>query len=212
MSSDNKPITASNLSGRIADRLRDDVLSGRLGSGERISEKTLVERFGVSRTPIREALVQLSQEGILDSRPNYGVTVAPLATDEIRELVLPIRQTLEAYALRLVFDQLTAEDFRVWEDILKAMRESCKKKDLADTAEQDIAFHRSIIRRSGQPDVMAIWSVIVVRLRSHFWDANRRTDDLMDVYREHREIVDTFRDGDVEAAVKALTDSMTMGP
>jgi DNA-binding GntR family transcriptional regulator len=73
----------------------------------------------------------------------------------------------------------------------------------------DIVFHRSLIHRTGQADLMAIWSSIVARLRSHFWQSHRKYPDIMDVYREHRDIVNTFRKGDLEQSVKVLTESMS---
>ena len=61
---------------QIAERIRNDVLCGRLSEGERLNEIKLGEQFGVSRTPIREALQQLMHEGLLEGRPNIGVKVA----------------------------------------------------------------------------------------------------------------------------------------
>ena len=137
------------------------------------------------------------------------MSVAPLVDDEIRNLILPLRRTLESYALRAIFPSLGKGDFLLWNDILRQMKKACQQRNYVGTAEQDIAFHRSIIHRTGQGDVMAIWSAIVARLRSHFWISHRKYDDLMDVYQEHREIVNTFRRGNVEQAVKVLTESMT---
>jgi DNA-binding GntR family transcriptional regulator len=59
---------------QITDRLREDIFSGRLAEGERLQEAKLAERFGVSRGPIREALAQLTQEGLLEAKPNRGVS------------------------------------------------------------------------------------------------------------------------------------------
>ena len=58
---------------QITDRLRDDILSGRLAEGERLQEAKLAERFGVSRGPIREVLAQLTHEGLVEAKPNCGV-------------------------------------------------------------------------------------------------------------------------------------------
>jgi DNA-binding GntR family transcriptional regulator len=193
---------------QIVTQLRDDILSGRLESGERLSETKLAERFGVSRGPIREALVQLTNEGMLIGRPNCGVSVAPTAPDSIRELIIPIRRTVETYALRLFFDDITPDDFRIWDEILKRLQEACKQRDYHATAEADIAFHRSLLTRAGQPDLLAIWQTIVARIRSHFRQSHLETSDLMTIYREHKAIVDTFRSGDKEAAVKILEDSI----
>ena len=193
---------------QIVDRLRDDVLSGRLPIGERLSEAKLVERFGVSRTPIREALAQLSHEGLLESKPNHGVRVAPDAPDAIRELIVPTRRTLESFALRSIYDDLNEKDFAEWEEILEKLKLACEQRDFDSTAEWDIAFHRSIIRRAGEPDLEVIWSAILARVRTHFWQAHRNYENIMDVYYEHRDLVEIFKKGDKEAAIAAHADAI----
>lgn len=194
---------------QIVDQLRDDLLCGRLREGERIAEQELVARFGVSRTPIREAIAQLSHEGLLEAQPNRGVWVAAPPPDEILELINPMRRQLETFALERIFDDLNDEDFALWDGILARLKIGCKKRDYGTTAECDIAFHRHIIRRTGQPDLEAIWTTIMARLRSHFWSAHRRYEDLMDVYREHRTLRNVFRQGGRQQAVDALGESIT---
>lgn len=196
---------------QIVERLRDDILCGRLREGVRLSEQDLVSRFGVSRTPIREALAQLSHEGLLESQPNRGVRVAEQPPDEILRLVVPIRLTLESFALRLIFDRLTDDDFLEWDATLARLEKACRECDYDAIAEHDIAFHRSIIRRAGQRDLEAIWSAILARVRSHFWTRRAGRERLLNLHREHREIVDASRRGDQEAAIEALERSVSPG-
>jgi DNA-binding GntR family transcriptional regulator len=189
---------------QIAQRLRNDILSGRLVEGERLSEMDLAERFGVSRGPVREALVQLLHEGMLVKQSNAGVKVAPAAPDSIRELLIPLRRTIETYALRVCFHELTAKDFRAWEEILQRLQFACQQRDYAGTAEQDVALHRSILVRARQPDLLAVWQTMVARIRRHFRESHANYADPMAIYEEHRALIDAFRTGDLEQAVQAL--------
>src|SRR6516165_9050297 len=88
---------------QVADHLRRDVLSGELPSGERLREVELAERFGVSRGPVRDALLQLAQEGWLTLEPHCGAKVAGPAPEFLLPLIRAQRRMVEAFALRLFF-------------------------------------------------------------------------------------------------------------
>ncbi len=197
-----------NLREQIADRLRTDVIVGRFAEGERLSEASLMERFGVSRTPIREALLQLAQEGHLEAKPNCGVRVAERDLDSIRDLIYPIRGTVETYALRSYFDQLGEEDYREWEEILGRLRAACRMRDSAAMAEAGFAFHHSIVSRAEQKDVEAIWLAIVGRVR--FLHEHSQYKKPMDNHAAHAALLKTFRSGDKTAAVEALWTHITV--
>lgn len=199
------PLIAYSLRDQIVEHIRNDVLRGRFADGERLNEAELAERFGVSRTPIREALQQLTCEGLLDGRRNAGVKVARRPPDSIRELVVPIRRSVEIFALKSFFDSITEDDFKDWNAILEQMRIACLAGDYPSISEQDLAFHRAIVRRAGQTDLEAIWSSIVFRVRHHFWETHHRNyAEPIAIYEEHVAILDVFREGDIDAAVEAL--------
>ena len=139
---------------QIVERIREDIMSGRLAGGERLSELALGRRFGVSRGPVREALVQLAHEGLVDCKPNCGVHVSMPVPDSIRALIIPIRRTIETFALRLIFDDLNEDDFRRWEAILKRMAKACHEMDTVAAVEQDIAFHRLLLERADRKSVV----------------------------------------------------------
>jgi DNA-binding GntR family transcriptional regulator len=192
------------LAQQIADRLRDDIFAGRLVEEDRLIELNLADRFRVSRGPVREALTTLVHEGLLVWKPNVGATVAPSASDSIGDFVMPIRRTIETYALRLFFDEITEDDFRVWDEILSALQLACVRKDNGTAMEQDLAFHRSIVERARQPHLAAIWRVVVGPLRSYFRRIVQTYEDPLQNYLNHKIVVDAIRSGDKEAAVKAL--------
>lgn len=193
----------------VSRALRRDILTGRLEAGSRLTEAALSSRFGVGRGLVREAVQRLSTQGLLISRPNRGVVVAPEAPREIRNLITPIRRTVEVYALRLIFDDLSAADFAAWDAILDQMREACVRLDFAATAEADIAFHHRLLERAGQPDLLVIWETLVGRIRSHFRRTQKLQADAMEIYEEHRAILDSFRGRDLAAAVRLLKENIT---
>jgi DNA-binding GntR family transcriptional regulator len=199
-----KPIFFS-LREQIAERIRTDVLCGRIPAGERLNEVKLSEQFGVSRTPIREAIQQLMHEGLLEGRPNTGVKVADRPADVICDFIIIIRRMVETFALRLYFHELNETDFAHWRAILERMRLACEAEDFMAIAEHDIEFHGSIVRRAMQRDLESIWTSLVARVRSHFWETQRRNyASAMDIYEEHMRILEAFRSGKVETAVAVL--------
>ncbi len=201
--------TAGSSGSRVAHLLREEILTGRLPAGCRLTEAELSTRFGVGRSLVREAVQRLSLQGLLISRPNRGAVVAPEAPREIRNLIVPIRRTLEVYALQLVFDELAEADFAVWDAILLRMRDACERRDFQAVAETDIAFHRALLERAGQPDLIVIWETLVGRIRSHFRKTQPRNSNAMEIYEEHQAILDSFRGRDLVAAVRLLKDKIT---
>jgi len=189
---------------QIVNQLRNDIYAGRLVSGQRLCDMDLVESFNVSRTPIREALQQLTQEGLLEAKPNCGVRIASEAGDEIQELIITIRRMVEQFGLRSCFNELGEEDFLQWDEIVERMADACRRRDYPTIAELDLELHHAIIARSGVPDLEMIWKVIVARVRSHFREAQKRYPDPMYIHAEHVEIMEVFRSGDLEAAVEIL--------
>ncbi|QDU79515.1 putative HTH-type transcriptional regulator YdfH [Polystyrenella longa] len=199
-----EPQLVRGLGEQIVERLREDIYSGRIAEGERLREVDLAERFSVSRGPIRDALRQLSWEGIVHTDRNRGAQVAASAPNEIQELIIPLRRTIEGYAVRLFLDDLTDADFDRWDNILEEMRKACRARDFATASEQDIAFHRFLVERSNSPDLLATWSVIVSRVRGHFRESHLRYTDPMDIYREHTPLINAFKSGDSQLSIQLL--------
>ena len=192
------------LGQQIASKLRTEITAGQISEGESLREVELSKRFGTSRGPIRDALHELTKEGMLVAQPRGGVTVAPAAGDEIRKLVTPIRQTIETYALGLVFDRLTADDFAHWQAHVDQMWLACERREYARIAETDMSFHRFLLECSGDHCLIAIWSTIVAQLRRHFIESCRQYSDLSDYHSEHVELLNAFRSDDRARALRML--------
>ncbi len=186
---------------QIADRIRADVIAGRLAEGTNLREQALAEQYGVSRAPIRDALLQLTQEGLLVAKPNCGVRVGSPSGEEIQPLVVELRRKIEVFALRKVFSRLTDGDVERLEDTVQRLKIACENEDLAEVVQQDMALHRYILEATGNTDLLAIWLPIISRMFLHY----SRHRNMMESYREHAAIVDAIRKRDRKAAIEALT-------
>lgn len=185
---------------QIVEQLRRDVLSGKMVEGEALREEDLAKRFGVSRGPIRDALLQLSQEGLLVSRPNCGARVARQPSLLIQPLVISFRRQIEQLAIRQAFPLLTPQDFAELAAILAKFHDCCLRNDQAELIEHDMAFHRWFVERVGDPDLVAMWLTIVTRMRLRY----TRHTSLLESYAEHVAVYDALQRGDLETAARAL--------
>jgi DNA-binding GntR family transcriptional regulator len=186
---------------QVADRLRQDVLAGELPPGAHLRETELAGRFGVSRGPVRDALLQLAQEGWLVLAPHCGATVASPAPEPMLPLIRAQRRLVERFALRRVIKDITPDDLAGWEDILEKMRAACEKEDYPAIVLQDIALHLSFIERAGQPELLDLWLPLVARMRFAY---AKYYHNALEIYDEHRVIVDALRRRDLKATLKAL--------
>lgn len=185
---------------QVAARLRQEILSGELEAGQPLREQALSERFGVSRGPIREVFRLLTEQGLLIKEPNKGVRVAFQPTDNVRPLIIELRQKIEIFVLDQIFDQLTAENIAVLDTILEDIKIACQEDDHLALVEHDIRFHRKLIQFHPNPDLFILWQPIMLRMLIQY----TRLGDLMESYREHLRIVDAIRNKDKEAAKNAL--------
>ena len=197
--------TVRSVREQIVDELRRDIFCSRLEPGKRLSEQELSKRFGVSRGPIREVLSMLVYEGLLISKPNCGVTVAGPPPRQVRELITPIRRTVESYALKSYFDEISPRDFTDWEEIILKMEAASRNNDYKELIGLDILFHRSLVERAGQPELLTIWQSLVSQIRGHFAEKILQFRDQLDVVTEHhRRLIEVFRRGNCRAAINAL--------
>ncbi len=129
-------------------RLRDAILSGELQAGEVYSALQLSRRFGIGRTPLREAIRRLQGEALLEAERNRRIRVAPLDVADLKQLYA-LRITLEALAVRLSVPQLTDEDLRQTRAALDVFLEGCRRQDLDGVEEPHRAFHAGLESRAG---------------------------------------------------------------
>lgn len=185
---------------RIYDRLLVEIVDGTLAPGTRLVESKLAARLGVSRTPVREALFRLHQEGFVLTSRGRGFSVKPLDEREAREL-FPILAALEAFALSLSAPIL-AMDTAELRRANKALGRFRKRP--LDAIQADTAFHRLLLRRCPNTRLNAM--IDTVRRQLLRYEYAYMTDgNLMDLsMAQHDRIIDCLAKSDFDGAAAAL--------
>ncbi len=185
---------------QIADSLRSDIIAGKIQPGERVREEILADKFGVSRGPIRDVLLQLNKEGLLSSKPNCGVTVNEQLAPGLHSLMKSLRLKIEVDCLKLLKGKLVQEDFDFLYDIVDKLHMALKAEDFTSATEQDLAFHRYIVRKAGGEDLVNVWTSVAMRMRIDY----RRISKPKESYDEHKAIVEALEAGNMKHAGEAL--------
>ena len=133
--------------------LREAILRGDLQPGERLMEIQLANRLGVSRTPIREAIHMLEQEGLVVTIPRKGAEVAKMTLKDMED-VLEIREALDVLAAQLACGRITEEGLAELKDKKKDFELSLKSADVKQIAEADVRFHDVIYEATGNPKLV----------------------------------------------------------
>lgn len=194
---------------QVLHALRESIASGDLRPGDRLVEADVARQMAVSRAPVREALRQLEQEGLVVSYPYRGTEVLGVSTEEVEEMLVPIRLVLEHFAVRKALQFLREEDLDALEDLVKTMRDAAESGDLESLADADILFHELIIDRSSQPHCAQIWRTIAPRLRVYFLRGAPAHASASDVADEHEQMLIALRSRDTAAVTAVLTEHIS---
>lgn len=196
-----------NLIDIVYNKLRKEILHGKIAPGTRMVETQLAERFETSRTPIREALSMLKNEGLIANSPGGGVTVKESSARDVME-VMGIRKVLEAYALDLAFNKLTVVDIMQLELYLKQARHFVAENDIKAVYEVNTKLHRFIIEKSGDKRLKEVImglreSILRYRLATLHYPGNINTS-----IENHTKILEAIKSGDKKLAKKYLHDDI----
>lgn len=188
---------------QVAEILRDAITAGRLKPGDRLIETDLASELGTSRAPVREALRQLEEQGLVASYPYRGSEVLGVTEDEVQEMLVPIRVTLERFAYARALGRLTAADFNDLQALVEEMKVAAQEGSADRLADADIRFHELIILRSEQRHCLQIWRTIEPRVRAYFRRDAPAHDDPGAVPAQHQELLDVLRTGSEQAVLEA---------
>lgn len=182
------------LHGEILSRLRDFIVEGHLTDGARIPERQLCDMFGISRTPLREALKVLASEGLVDLLPNRGARVRELGARELAEL-FDVMGGLEALAGRLACEKITAAEFSEIEQLHHQMYGFYLNRDMPGYFRCNQLIHQKIVAAARNAALVSAYGSLAGRIRRVRYAANlaQKRDRWGEAMREHEAILDSLR-------------------
>ncbi len=187
--------------------LKEMILTGQLRASEHLSESRLGERLGVSRTPLREALMKLEEEGLVVGRRNFGYTVVEVDVAAVCDLLV-VREALDACAAELACVVATEDDFDRIRALVARMRalastRKAKPSDAAADLELGLEIHEVIAQAARNEPLIRLCGQVYQKLRMALW-LEVLWVDWQDVgLSEHEAIADAILARDPEAAGRA---------
>ena len=193
----------------IVEDLREAIVRQKIRPGERVTELEVAERFGISRTPIREAFRQLESEGFLTIVPRKGAVVSDIEEKDIRDFY-EIKGVLEGYAARQAVERMTENDIVCLEQFNTEIEECAKRQDVSGMTRAHNAFHELILESCGNRRIQQVVASLVRQfLRFRFYVAS--LVHVEDILREHADIVAAIRGGDGERAEACMKMNARLG-
>ena len=192
--------TSRTLRTEVLDMIRDAIMTGKLKPGEHLKEAVLAEQMSVSRSPVREALRQLEQEGLIVSIPNQGSFVKVFDEKDVEE-IFTLRAALEDLACEIVLKdgRLQLADFQRLEAYIEQQREAIEARDFDRLTKLDMDFHEFICKKSEFERLLTMWQslraqiqvLVYQRFQTLVW-----VPETVDT--DHSAILDALRRGDAE--------------
>lgn len=197
------PIKRASLHDQIVAVLREQIVSGVLEPNEKLNEQALCKQFGVSRTPLREALKVLSAEGLVRITQHYGASVTDLTLGDLEE-VFPIMAALEALSGRLACAHVTDAEINRIEKLHRQMVAHYKARNRERYFECNQAIHEAILKAARNPTLAGMMRGLAVRLRRARYRANISEARWAKAVEEHERILRTLKARDAEALSREL--------
>jgi len=196
-------ISMPDLVGVVEAQLRQAILSGRIGPGERIVEAELARQMAVSRAPVREAARRLESLGLLVSRPRHGFTVRDITLTQVNDLY-QVRRTLELMAAELACQAASDAELAALMDQVDAMVSRTPQMDQAERVVTDLAFHQQICALSGNAYLLRLFSNMNTEVRLFLALSEDSYGDPASLAETHRPIVSALLRRDAPAVRQAL--------
>lgn len=198
------PLEKSLMRDDVYQNLRDWIVQGILEPEEKLRDIDLATQLGVSRTPVREALRRLEDEGLVETKQNAWTRVSPV-TRELAERIYPIIGILEPLALEMAFGRLRTTDFSQMRDLNSQLEQALTVGDARAAAMLDSALHDVFTRASNNPELIAILGNLKtnhIRLEIKYWQAGKQA---LQSVKEHARLIKALEQKNLEQAKLELS-------
>ncbi|KIZ41969.1 GntR family transcriptional regulator, partial [Rhodopseudomonas palustris] len=186
-----------------ADLLRDMIVTGELAPGQKIPERQLCLRFGISRTPLREALKVLAAEGMVELLPQRGARVAVITPAELTEL-FPIIASIEALAGELACVHISDPQIAAIEDTHRAMVAAFERDEPIEYARLNHAIHMALFEAAQNRALLSLYKMLELRIRNIRHTVRQLPEDWRIAVDDHERMVRALRRRDAATLAKVM--------
>lgn len=202
LGSESRSSDGSTLHGNLVANIRELIVEGDLEPGAKVPERILSERYGVSRTPLREALKTLASEGLLELLPHRGARVARLTAEDVDQM-FPIMGALEALSGELACQNLTEDQYAEIQALHYQMVLHYTRRELKPYFQVNQEIHEKILSASANQLLLHMYQTLSGRIRRARYVANMSSERWSQAVKEHEEMLNALaaRDGTALADV-----------
>ena len=201
--SDDMELNNAPLSNSLLGKLQKDILTGKLKPGYKLTEQELCKAYGVSRTPVREALRQLEADGLVENILNRGAFVVGMSEQDYEDM-FELRKAYEVQAVKWAIERITEEEMDRLEETFEFMEFYTLRNDIDKMLTINSGFHQVIYEASHNRMLKKLLSSYQNYLKYKGIESAYDDDYLTTVLEEHRAIFKAFKDKDVKAGTLAM--------
>ena len=178
--------------------LRAAILDGTVPPGGQLREAHIAADLGISRSPLREALTRLEEEGLIVKIPFRGAFVAEVSAEDVAEIA-SIRLLVEPYAAELSREALRGPETHAFMGTIEDLNRATKENDIPASVDAHLRFHRLFYDLSGHGLLQSLWNGWETKLRLYLTVDHRAYNDLHDIAVEHERLAAIVVDGDMDS-------------
>ncbi len=193
----------------IVEAIEKDIISGTLQPGERLDEPALAATFGVSRTPVREAILELASRGLIEQRPHRGAFVADVTLEEIFD-VYEVLAELEGLCARLATRRIDMDERRELVALHQKMAKLLGSENRAEYIELDYRFHGLLIRAARNAALKDHLSVCLKRIAPVRRTSMEITRSMQVAHAEHARLLQAVLDGNADLAESIMCEHVAL--